>query len=224
MRELSVFVDESGNGRRDSKYYLLTLVFHDQDVPITGLVDAYEAKLRASGMADVPLHLNPLIRANDEYADLGAEERRRMLGAFRGFANRCPFTYLTFAYKKSHFSDDEALYSKMRQDLVNALFERLEVLQGFDTVKIYYDNGQGPITQVLHSAFEYALGRQAVVYRDCAPNGYRLQQVADYACGIELAALKYESRETGRTEEIFYGTWREFNKSFLKKLRSKRLM
>lgn len=99
MRELSVFVDESGNGRRDSKYYLLTLVFHDQDVPITGLVDTYEAKLRASGMADVPLHLNPLIRANDEYAGLGAEERRRMLGAFRGFANRRPFTYLTFAYK-----------------------------------------------------------------------------------------------------------------------------
>lgn len=31
MAELSVFIDESGNSRRDSKYYLLTLVFHKQD-------------------------------------------------------------------------------------------------------------------------------------------------------------------------------------------------
>jgi hypothetical protein len=31
MRELSVFADESGDTGSESKYYLLTLVFHDQD-------------------------------------------------------------------------------------------------------------------------------------------------------------------------------------------------
>jgi hypothetical protein len=31
MRELSIFADESGDSLSQSKYYLLTLVFHDQD-------------------------------------------------------------------------------------------------------------------------------------------------------------------------------------------------
>lgn len=38
MHELSVFVDESGNMGEDSRYYLLTLLFHDQSDDISGIV------------------------------------------------------------------------------------------------------------------------------------------------------------------------------------------
>ena len=116
MRELSVFVDESGNSGEDAKYYLLALVLHDQS-----------------------------------------------------------------------------------------------------------DDGQGMVTDTLHAAFEYALGKQAIVYRDCDPVHFRLQQIADFICEIELAAIKYEANEVGGTERIFFGTNRDFKKNYLKKLRKKRL-
>ena len=34
MKELSVFVDESGEFGSSSKYYLVTLLFHDQSIDI----------------------------------------------------------------------------------------------------------------------------------------------------------------------------------------------
>ncbi len=223
MKELSVFVDESGNRGFDSKYYLLTLVFHDQDEPLTPHIDGYEQTLAVSGLDNIPLHLNPLMRAGGDYAALPTETRLRLLNRFAAFAVKIPFTYRTFAYEKRAFANDESLFATMRRDLVYFLFEHLVYFQAFDKVKIYYDDGQGDVTKALHSGFEYALGKQAVVYRDGSPEDYRLQQVADYACGLELASLKYERSEQSKTEIIFFGTRREFLKNFLKKLRKHRL-
>lgn len=44
-KELSIFVDESGDRGGEARYYLLTLVFHDQADSITEAVTGYEAKL-----------------------------------------------------------------------------------------------------------------------------------------------------------------------------------
>ncbi len=223
MRELSVFVDESGNNRMDSKYYLLTLVFHDQRQGIAELVKGYESGLEERGLDNIPLHLGPLMRGNDAYGCMDVITRRKLLSVFRSFVNKLPFSYQTFAYEKRHYSDDAALFTAMRRDLVNFLFNRIDRFQMYDVVKIYYDNGQDEITRVLHSGFEYALGRQAVVYRGGSPEEYRLQQAADYACGLELASLKYEKSEQSKTEALFFGTRREFLKNFLKKLRKHRI-
>ena len=43
-KELSIFVDESGDRGGKARYYLLTLVFHDQAESITEAVTGYEAK------------------------------------------------------------------------------------------------------------------------------------------------------------------------------------
>ncbi len=51
-KELSIFVDESGDRGGKARYYLLTLVFHDQAESITEAVTGYEAKIsqrRAAG-------------------------------------------------------------------------------------------------------------------------------------------------------------------------------
>lgn len=53
----------------------------------------------------------------------------------------------------------------MRRDIVNFLFDNLAELQAYDAVKVYYDNGQHSIAESLHLAIEYALSKDAVVYR-----------------------------------------------------------
>ena len=74
----------------------------------------------------------------------------------------------------------------MRRDLVNFLFDNLAELQSYDMVKVYYDNGQHSIAESLHRAVEYALSKDAVVYRSAQPSEYRLSQAADYICTMEL--------------------------------------
>lgn len=219
MRELSVFVDESGDLGGESRYYLLALVFHDQVDDLSHTISLYERDLVVRGLKDVPLHLNPLLRANDDYSGMTVKQRATYLASFSTFAQHSPFGYRVFAYRKDRFASPADLGARMRRDLIDFLFDGIGWLQRFDRVKIYYDDGQSLVTRALHDGFEYALAREAVVYRDARPADYRMLQVADYVCGVELAALKYERGEEGATDRLFFGTRRDFVRTFLRKLR-----
>ena len=45
---------------------------------------------------------------------------------------------------------------------------------------------------------------------------YRLEQVADYLCTIELALVKYEAKEDGETYNKFFGGIGSFKRNWLK--------
>lgn len=165
----------------------------------------------------------PLTHGNEDFANEDIETRTRYPFSFASFVWRIPFCYKTFVYRKSEFTDRVALGGKMKRELIEYLFEHLEWLQQFDAVKIYYDDGQRLITNVLHGAFECALWQQALVYREASPTSYRLAQIADFVCGIEHAVLKYERHEERKTDLAFFGSWRDFKKTFLKKLRKHHL-
>lgn len=85
MRELSVFVDESGNLGDDARYYLLALVLHDQSKDVFEYIGRYESTLAQRGLRDIPLHMNPLMRANEEYKGMTAQEA---LGIANGAEHR----------------------------------------------------------------------------------------------------------------------------------------
>ncbi|WP_283171488.1 DUF3800 domain-containing protein [Curtanaerobium respiraculi] len=221
MREgsISLFCDESGNVGKSSKYYLVTLVFHDQSDDISGHLAKYDAVLKQSGIQDVPFHMTPLLRAHNQYKDLDIQTRKRMLSKFSIFAQHLPYEYHTFSYRKSEFATDDEMFARMRRDLVTFLFDHLGYLQSFDQVKLYYDDGQDELNRVLHSAIEYAISKEAYIYRDARPQDYRLAQVADFVCGIELTELKYAAKEATATDETFFGGSTSFKKNFLKQVR-----
>lgn len=52
---------------------------------------------------------------------------------------------------------------------------------------------------------------------------YRFSQVADYICTLELEALKHGEGVEGRTSTLFFGTKRQFERNYLKKIRKKRM-
>ena len=82
-------------------------------------------------------------------------------------------------------------------------------------------NGQRSIAESLHLAIECALSRDTVVYRSAQPSEYRLSQVADYICTMELTAIKYAEHATTATDEKFFGKWSDFKKGILKETRKK---
>jgi hypothetical protein len=223
MLEASLFVDESGEDGTQSKYYLLTLVLHEQSDSISEIVELYENDLRAKGLPDIPLHASPLMYSKDDYAGMDIQERKRLLQSFFTMLQHMPVRYHTFSYKKSEVGDGAALEARMKRDLVNFIFDNLGYLQSFDKVKIYYDDGQRLVTKALHDAVEYALSTEAVMYKDGCPRDYRLAQAADMICTLELVALRFESGDTTKTYDRFFGSYGYFKKNWLKKVRRKLL-
>ena len=52
-REISVFIDESGcyeHDRQSSRYYLVCMVFHDQDIDISAEINKLEDSLESMGL------------------------------------------------------------------------------------------------------------------------------------------------------------------------------
>lgn len=80
--KISIFADESGEQGFQSKYYALTLVFHDQSDPVTPVFAAYEQPLRNAGLPDIPMHTSPLLNGHDDYQRLGISQRKRLLAYF----------------------------------------------------------------------------------------------------------------------------------------------
>ncbi|WP_052445251.1 hypothetical protein [Collinsella bouchesdurhonensis] len=76
-KELSIFVDESGDRGGKARYYLLTLVFHDQADSIAEAVTGYEAKLARADLPNIPFHSEPLMNGHKDYEFLGIEQRKR---------------------------------------------------------------------------------------------------------------------------------------------------
>lgn len=69
---------------------------------------------------------------------------------------------------------------------------------------------------------DYALSRNAVVYRPAAASGYRLSQAADYICTVELAELRYRTHACTPTYEKFFGGHQKFKHGVLREVRAKR--
>jgi len=223
MRVLSTFADESGDSSNQSKYYLLTLVFHDQDDDIMPNIVRHESGLRNSGLPDIPFHMSPLLNGHGNFWNLDLDIRKQLLVRFFTFAKLAPIRYKTFVYKKSELPP-ERIITKMKQDLINYLFQNIEYFQQFDSVKVYYDRGQKLITNNLTAAMNYVLANNTAEFKDGSQSLYRLAQVADLLCGFELTALKFEAHEETNTDEIFFKNARYFKQNYLKAIRRKQLL
>ncbi len=224
MRELSIFCDESGGEGGHSKYRLVTLVFHNQADSLENHIRTYQNALSAKGLPDIPFHASPLMNGHDSYENMESPDRRQLLTHFFIFQRALPFRYRTFAYKRSEVQDEVIFTARLRKDLVVLLGDNLEFFQGFDKVKIYYDGGQGTVTKALHAAIDYELSKEAILYKDASPIDYRLLQVADFICALELTAIKFDNHEITATDERFFGySAGNFKKLYLRHIRKKRL-
>lgn len=218
MSELSIFVDESGD-QSGSRFYLITLILHDQSTDFYGHEIRYRQVLTDCRIPDIPFHMGPLLHGHEDYQNTTLDDRKRMLSKFAVFAQNFPFSYKTFAYEKSDSPSMDALLHKMERDLNFFLYEHLAYFQAFDKIKIYYDDGQAIVTNALHAAVECVLAKDAIIYKDASPKNYRLFQLADYVCTLELTAMKFQAHDARPTDHLFFGDWGSFKKNYLKKVR-----
>lgn len=222
-RELSIFVDESGDRSGVARYYLLTLVMHDQADGISEFVQRYEQSLAQSDLPNIPCHSEPLLNGHGDYEDLSIEQRKRLMTGFSALTRHLPISYATFVYLRSEYEHPERLSARMKRDVSGLLLDNLESFQSFDTVKVYYDDGQDIVRRALDESVGFALSKGTVERKKTTMTDYRLEQVADYLCTIELAAVKYEAKEDGGTYNKFFGGVGSFKRNWLKQARRKKI-
>ncbi|GAA3663246.1 hypothetical protein GCM10022237_23910 [Nocardioides ginsengisoli] len=229
MRELSIFIDESGDFgpfEKHSPSYVLSLVFHDQGDDITGHLDKIHAGLRTRGLsADHAVHAGPLVRREQEYRWMGAAGAPRCLPS----ARRLPvpvraLTHHSWVFRKRELDYDQ-LVSRMSRELGALMREHVAYFAGWDRIVIYDDNGQKEITTRVNSVFNALLSNVAV--RKVVPSDYSLFQVADLCCTLARVRQKIETVGLSSSASDFFstpkdGAARALKKGYFKTLDRKR--
>ncbi|MGN1187793.1 MAG: DUF3800 domain-containing protein [Lachnospiraceae bacterium] len=221
-RTLSVFIDESGDfGLYEfhAPNYLVTMVLHDQNNDISENIKVFDAHLIRLGYKNHAIHTGPLIRRESVYSNFLIEERKRLFNALFNFARNLDFHYSCVKIKKSECLDIISMTSKISKALSNVLLSNETFWNSYDKVIIYYDNGQIELTKILTSVFSTLYTQ--IEFRKVKPVDYKLFQVADLICTIELLEEKAASNSFSHSEIAFFDNVRNFKKNYLKHIRKK---
>lgn len=222
MKELSIFVDESGDWGEynfHSPYYIISMVMHDQSNDITENLLQLECRLSDLGYPEHTIHAGPIIRSENEYKDDNLAVRQKILKNLMSFIRNSDINFKTFYIEKKHIEDSVVATGKLSKQIANFIRENYENFLDYGVVKIYYDNGQVEVTRILSSVFNSLLDN--VEFRKVIPSDYRLFQVADLVCTLKLTELKLENHMLSNSEKVFFTEDRILKKNYLKPMNAK---
>lgn len=223
MNTLSIFVDESGDFgayEKHSPYYIVTMIFHEQKADLSSQMQILNTALDNLGYsARQTVHTEPLIRREVPYQYFPPNERRAIFSKLYYFTLSCDITYKTFLYCKKDFPYTFKLEEKITKDISYFLREHISYFYTFEKIILYYDNGQHELSRILKTAFSTEL--VSFEMRKVLPCDYKLFQVADLVCTLELMKIKIKTRELSKSEQLIFHSRRDLKKDFLKKLKQK---
>ena len=128
MKELSIFVDESGDfgyAHVLPAYYLMTMVFHEQSSDISSLISLFDSKIHEISPRLEYVHSGPLIR--------------------------------TISVDRKVTRDREHLMKALSNGLRTCLIDHLEYFNSFEKVIIYYDYGQTELGVILNAMMPFLI-------------------------------------------------------------------
>ena len=224
MKELSVFIDESGDFGESMErpaYYLVTLLFHDQKNDIASNAKKLEDSTRNSGFDFEYIHTGPVIRREDVFSGLSIDERRKLLFKMLNFIVSSPIAYEMAVVNRKEAPDKISLSGKLGREISNVIGKHKAFFDGFDKIIVYYDNGQIELGAILNTVFSIHFSN--VEFRKAEPQKYRLLQAADFICSMELLKIKKNENRLSKSEKQFFYKPQELKKTFFKAIDKKQL-
>ena len=224
MSELSIFIDESGDfGAYSpmSPYYIIAMVFHNQEEDIFNALTTLERELSECGFSHHCLHAGPVIRREEEYQYTDLAIRQKLMKRLMAFVRKTNINYKAVYIEKKHIDDSVEAAGKLSKRISSFIRDHYDYFLSFDCVKVYYDNGQIEVTRILSSVFNSLL--ENVQFRKVIPSDYRLFQVADMICTLKLSELKMNNHTLSKSELAFFQDERTLKKNYLKPLKEKEL-
>lgn len=224
MKELSIFIDESGDfGEYDYRcpYYIIAMVMHDQSYDISADLEKLERELDYIGYPNHCVHAGPIIRQEQEYRFESMEVRQKIMKKMMSFLRQVDIKCKTVYIEKKHISDEVEAAGKLAKQLSRFLQDNMSMFASYDAVKVYYDNGQIELNKILSSVFNIFLDN--VEFRKVIPSDYRLFQIADLVCTLQLLELKCDNHVLSNSEKRFFENDRTLKKNYIKPLKQKML-
>lgn len=223
MKELSIFVDESGDFgeyEKHSPFYIITMLFHDQSRDISEGIAKLKTEIANLGYErDFVVHTGPLIRKEEMYCNMLPNERRAIFTKLFFFTVKSDISYKSFVYDKREYETPFKMEARMARDMSVFLRNNLTYFQKYDNIILYYDNGQKQITRMLNSVLATEIDVHDV--RRVMPKDYKLFQAADLMCTLELLNVKCSKKELTRSELVVFHSQRELYKQFIKPIKKK---
>lgn len=219
-RELSIFIDESGDwGSYDfhSPYYIVTMIFHDQRNSITDQISHLDKELEKLSIEDHCIHTGPIIRKEENYKYMTVEERRKIFNKMVAFIKNCGIEYKCFSVEKKQTEDAVELSGKISKQISSFFREEYNWFLSFDTVKVYYDNGQIELSRILSAVFNAIFSHAEFI--KVLPKDYKLFQAADMICTMELLSLKLKNEGLSKSELTFFGNTRDLKRNYLRQIK-----
>lgn len=222
LKELSIFIDESGDFGEyapHSPYYIITMIFHNQDESIQTSITRLNQELSYLNLDNLCIHTGPIIRRKEIYKNMSVKERRQIFNKMVAFIRQINIQYKCFSIEKRNISDVVDATGKLSKQISQFIRDHYEKFLSFDIVKIYYDNGQVEVSKILSSVFNALLPNP--IFRKVMPAEYKLFQAADLLCTIELVKLKIKNNLLSKSETVFFGNIRDLKKNYIKPLSRK---
>ncbi len=220
--ELSIFIDESGDFgayNPTCPYYIISMVFHRQSDDLSGLFVSFDRALSETTLNRNFVHMGPLIRREYEYVNLTIEERLQVYRRTKAFIEKAKFSYTNFIVEKKHIEASIELTTKLAQQITDFIRQHYQYFIQFDSIKVYYDNGQDGVAKIIMAVFtamfdnpEIKLARQ---------QDYKMLQVADFVCTAALTELKMNRHILSKSERHILGNDKMIYKYMLKPLKKK---
>lgn len=224
MRELSIFIDESGDfGQYDyhSPYYIISMILHDQEKDVSKEIGKLENELSILNLENHCIHSGPIIRAEEEYHYMDINDRRKIFKRMMSFVRSIDVKCESFYIEKKHIGNSIEAAGRLSKVIAVFIREHYELFLSFDNIKIYYDNGQVELNKILAAVFSTLLDN--VEFRKVIPSDYRLFQVADLVCTLKLVELKLENHTLSKSEKNFFESDRILRKNYLKTIANKKI-
>ena len=223
MKELSIFVDESGDFgpyAKHSPFYIITMIFHNQSQSLTRDIEKLKAEFVNLGYGDdFVVHSGPLIRNEEIYCNMSPNDRRAIFTKLFFFTLKAVISYKSFVFDKRKYDDILKMEAMMARELSTFLGTHLNYFQGFDNIVLYYDNGQKQITRMLNNALATEITEYEV--RCVFPKDYKLFQSADLICTLELIDAKCKTGNLTKSEMAVFHSKRDLYKQFIKPIKRK---
>ncbi len=220
---LSVFIDESGDfGKYSSKYpmYYVAMVFHDQSIDISKNLDDIEKHIANWGYPNHAIHTGPLIRRENPYKEDLRENRKSLFNALYHFARMLDFKYVCPRINQAECVEKTNMEytDKLSKAIAAEIRRNYDYLSSYDKLIVYYDHGQNELTKIITSVFNAFF--VDVEHRVIQPLDYRLAQVADLICTVEMLNDKESFTQS---ENDFFHSRNAFRKNIYKNILKKKL-
>ena len=224
MKQLDIYIDESGNFDSYSKHNLIYSVafvmvdsldkeMNDKQVAI------FENKLSNIVSGDHFVHVGNLVRGEKPYKGTLLGERQDLFYILFLLAKYSRFKVVCSIAEKKEMNNE--IYEGITDSVIATVKELENYLSAYDKVIVHYDNGQGFLKGILLTAFRMFFKHTVIVKTLQQENAF--MQIADLYSYFELIKYKIQKAGLSKYEIDFFGEARKIKKDYLKQLDDKRM-